>query len=211
MAGFEIRSSWDGGGRRFGGRKVKVGLIALGLVGIQAVPVAAIAAKTGHFTADQLDGAHEVPVRSTVAHGNAKFALNDDGSMTYHLEVARISNVTQAHIHVVTNGQDPQTTTGGIVVWLFPSPTARTSLPGGGGPTNGRLASGTFTAADFVGSLAQHPMEDLLAAIAAGRAYVNVHTNDGVPPTDTGPGDFPGGEIRHNLHVQGPGNGGGNP
>jgi hypothetical protein len=26
-----------------------------------------------------------------------------------------------------------------------------------------------------------------------------VHTNDGVPPTDTGPGDFPGGEIRGQI------------
>jgi hypothetical protein len=37
------------------------------------------------------------------------------------------------------------------------------------------------------------------AAIEAGDAYVNVHTNDGVAPTNTGPGDFPGGEIRGQL------------
>ena len=30
----------------------------------------------------------------------------------------------------------------------------------------------------------------------SGNAYVNVHTNDGVDPPNTGPGDFPGGEIR---------------
>jgi hypothetical protein len=29
--------------------------------------------------------------------------------------------------------------------------------------------------------------------------YVNVHTNDGVAPTNTGPGDFPGGEVRGQL------------
>jgi hypothetical protein len=32
-----------------------------------------------------------------------------------------------------------------------------------------------------------------------GKAYVNLHTNDGVAPTDTGPGDFPGGEIRADI------------
>jgi hypothetical protein len=32
-----------------------------------------------------------------------------------------------------------------------------------------------------------------------GWAYVNVHTNDGIAPTNTGPGDFPGGEIRGQL------------
>jgi hypothetical protein len=36
----------------------------------------------------------------------------------------------------------------------------------------------------------------VLDAIRAGRTYVNVHTNDGIAPTNTGPGDFPGGEIR---------------
>jgi hypothetical protein len=28
---------------------------------------------------------------------------------------------------------------------------------------------------------------------------VNVHTNDGVDPADSGPGDFPGGEIRGQI------------
>jgi hypothetical protein len=32
-----------------------------------------------------------------------------------------------------------------------------------------------------------------------GQAYVNLHTNDGVGVTNTGPGDFPGGEIRANI------------
>jgi hypothetical protein len=34
------------------------------------------------------------------------------------------------------------------------------------------------------------------AAIESGNTYVNVHTNDGIAPANTGPGDFPGGEIR---------------
>jgi hypothetical protein len=35
----------------------------------------------------------------------------------------------------------------------------------------------------------------------SGNTYVNVHTNDGVAPTNTGPGDFPGGEIRGQIHL----------
>ena len=35
-----------------------------------------------------------------------------------------------------------------------------------------------------------------LAAIESGNTYINVHTDDGVAPANTGPGDFPGGEIR---------------
>jgi hypothetical protein len=36
----------------------------------------------------------------------------------------------------------------------------------------------------------------VLAAMGTGGTYVNVHTDDGVAPPNTGPGDFPGGEIR---------------
>ena len=39
-------------------------------------------------------------------------------------------------------------------------------------------------------------LDAVVAALESGNAYVNVHTNDGVDPIDTGPGDFPGGEIR---------------
>ena len=37
-----------------------------------------------------------------------------------------------------------------------------------------------------------------------GGAYTNVHTNDGVDPANTGPGDFPGGEIRGQISEKGP-------
>ncbi len=71
--------------------------------------------------------------------------------------------------------------------------------PFGSGRHDGVLAEGTFTAANFVGPLAGHPMWDLIAAVEAGNAYVNVHTNDGQDGVNTGPGDFPGGEIRGQL------------
>jgi hypothetical protein len=74
-------------------------------------------------------------------------------------------------------------------------------VPGalGSGRHDGVLAEGTITAANLVGALAGHPLSDLLAAIADGRTYVNVHTNDGVDGVNTGPGDFPGGEVRGQL------------
>ncbi|MGH7711160.1 MAG: CHRD domain-containing protein, partial [Gemmatimonadaceae bacterium] len=67
------------------------------------------------------------------------------------------------------------------------------------GRPNGGIAEGTITAANFIGPLAGMSMDDLLAEILAGNTYVNVHTNDGVAPIDTGPGDFPGGEIRGQI------------
>ena len=61
------------------------------------------------------------------------------------------------------------------------------------------MIEGTITAADLRGALAGQPLSALVAAIQAGLAYGNVHTDDGVAPGNTGPGDFPGGEIRGQL------------
>ena len=60
------------------------------------------------------------------------------------------------------------------------------------------IATGTITAADLVGPLAGQSLSELVEAIEAGDAYVNVHTNDGGPVTDE-PGDIPGGEIRGQI------------
>jgi CHRD domain len=147
----------------------------------------------------KLLGDEEVPVRITGAHGSANVRLAKDGqSIDFQLVVNDIRNITQAHIHMNVPGQN-----GPIVVWFFPSVKSTAALPGGGGEHHGMLAQGTFTAADLRGPLAGHPLSDLIAAIAAGRTYVNVHTDDGVAPTNTGPGDFPGGEVRGQLDKNG--------
>lgn len=67
-----------------------------------------------------------------------------------------------------------------------------------GRPTasGGSLAQGTVTAANLVGPLAGQSLAVLVASMQDGGAYVNVHTNDGIDPINTGAGDFPGGEIR---------------
>jgi hypothetical protein len=67
---------------------------------------------------------------------------------------------------------------------------------------DGVLVEGTFTAANLVntGATGITTLEQLMDAIEAGSAYVNVHTNDGVAPTNTGPGDYPGGEVRGHIH-----------
>ena len=72
-------------------------------------------------------------------------------------------------------------------------------FPPGGGRSSGVLARGTITAANLRGPLAGQPLSALIAQMRAGNTYVNVHTNDGVAPPDTGPGDFPGGEIRGQI------------
>jgi len=137
----------------------------------------------------RLRGGNEVPARDTPAHGTAVFRLRRDGTeLDFELAVHDIHNVVAAHIHLGAPAVN-----GPIVAFLFgPSPP-------GGGRREGVIARDTIRSGNLVGPLAGHPLADLVSEIRAGRAYVNVHTDDGVPPADTGPGDFPGGEIRGQI------------
>src|SRR2546427_5870357 len=141
-----------------------------------------------------LTGASEVPAHATRAVGEVKFQLSPDGTqLDYRLISSNIQNVIASHIHLAPAGVN-----GPITVFLFGT------VPPGGGRTDGVLAHGTITAANLIGPLAGHPLSDLIAAMQAETTYVNVHTNDGVAPTNTGHGDFPGGEIRGQLRPIGP-------
>jgi hypothetical protein len=152
-------------------------------------PQMGVAANGGRNATADLSGGEEVPARATRARGNAVFHLSEDGTeLSYKLIVANISNVVASHIHFGPAGAN-----GPVVVFLF-GPVAA-----GGGRVQGVLAEGTVTAANFVGPLAGATMADLVTLMQSGGAYVNVHTNDGVAPTNTGPGDFPGGEVRGQI------------
>ena len=146
--------------------------------------------KTGDpLTSTHLKGEHEVPARETNAQGQAIMKLSADGlTVHYKLIASNIDNVVAAHIHLGAAGAN-----GPIVQFLYGTAAS------GGGRQDGVLAEGSFTAATFMNTLAGRPMSELIAAMAAGNTYVNVHTNDGVNPTNTGPGDFPGGEIRGQI------------
>lgn len=143
----------------------------------------------------ELAGKFEVPVRVTDAEGEAEFKLIDNGTkIRFKLKVEEITNVWMAHIHLAAAGSN-----GPIVVWLYPrtAPPPAQVIPG---EFDGELAEGVITAADLVGPLAGKSLSDLVAAMRTSQTYVNVHTNDFVDPPNTGPGDFPGGEIRGQLH-----------
>ena len=136
-----------------------------------------------------LSGTKEIPVRTTPASGTAEFILEENGIVSYTLDVSSIRNITAAHIH----GPAGPDANAGVVVTLFTS-----SSPTG--PVNGRLRTGAFAEADRNAQLEPvASMDSILSWMRNGRAYVNVHTNDNVAPTNTGPGDFPGGEIRGQI------------
>ena len=164
--------------------KTVYAVLATAVVGLVSVGFAVAAANNN--SSIHLNGDSEVPVRDTKGQGQAIFHYNDDGTIDYKLIASNIENVTAAHIHCGAPGSN-----GPVLVGLF-------SGPAGSGRTNGVLAEGTITNANV--SQTACPGTTTVAGVIAllenGGAYVNVHTNDGVAPTNTGPGDFPGGEIR---------------
>ena len=156
-------------------------------VALALVPSAA-SAGSGNFQA-HLSGAEEVPANESLGAGQAIFQVNEDETeISYRLIASNIENVVASHIHVGAIGVN-----GPVVAFLFGN------APAGGGRTDGVLATGTITAANLVGPLAGQPLSVLIDEIEAGNTYVNVHTNDGIDPINTGPGDFPGGEIRGQI------------
>ena len=154
-------------------------MLALGLLAVVPSAVAG-----DNFVAT-LSGDQEVPARDTQAVGVATFKLREDGTvLRFKLNVANLDNAFAAHIHCGGVGVN-----GPVGVTLFMGAPA-------GGTVNGTLAQGTITAPDLGNGCGWVDLAAVLAALQSGETYVNVHTNDGVAPPNTGPGDFPGGEIR---------------
>lgn len=167
-------------------KKIKILLVVL--IAVTALVTTSVAsAATQDFTA-RLSGAEEVPPRDTDARGSAGFQLSEDGTaLSYSVKVINIENVFAAHIHC-----GAKRVNGPVGVTLFMGPV-------GGGPVSGTLAKGTITAPDPGNGCGWEDLAAVVAAMNSGNAYVNVHTNDGVDPANTGPGDFPGGEIRGQI------------
>src|SRR5215218_4201149 len=150
-----------------------------GILGINIAPThnnyQAIAQQIGNQTTmaanpdfdARLTGASEVPPVQTIASGLADLDVEiEDGQrvVDYQLSVSNISGVTQAHIHQGNSSEN-----GPIIVPLFNASTPT-------GPVTGQIAEGQITAANFVGPLQGRQLDDLIALMQNGTAYVNVHT-----------------------------------
>ena len=137
------------------------------------------------FTAS-LSGANERPNPvTTPATGSATFTLSaDENTLTWNVTVTGLNNATAAHIHV--GGAQ---IAGPVILGLFAGPTA-----------NNPAITGSTTRATFPSALGIS-WDALISLMRSGDTYVNAHTDNGVAPTNTGPGDFPGGEIRGQISL----------
>ncbi len=168
-------------------KKIYVTLMIVLIMLVTASVAYASPAASQNF-AVPLSGREEVPPRETNARGVATFKLSEDGTeLSYKLIVANIENAFAAHIHCAAAGVN-----GPVGVTLF------MGTPGSG-RFDGVLAEATITAPDPGNACGWLTLADVVAALNSGNTYVNVHTNDGVAPPNTGPGDFPGGEIRGQI------------
>jgi hypothetical protein len=146
--------------------------------------------------AAELRGDEEVPVVATVATGEFRgFISHDEQSIDYELTYSGLQGptTTQAHIHVAQPSVN-----GGIVIWFCQS--ASNLGPAGTPNCTDRSGhfTGTITAASVVAitganapqQIGAQELAKVIAAIRAGNAYANVHTNLS-----------PGGEIRGQIRA----------
>jgi CHRD domain len=132
----------------------------------------------------------EVPAVSSAARGFFKARIREGaGTIAYELSYEGLQgDIRQAHIHF---GQ--RSVNGGISVYLCqtatnPDPTGLAPVCGASPAT----VTGTLTAANVIGpagqGIAASEFAELVRAIRAGVAYINVHSSA-----------FPGGEIRGQM------------
>jgi len=119
-----------------------------------------------------LTGADEVPPVGTAAVGQAAVAVTPN-NVLHALSVGNIVDVGAAHIHCAPEGVNGPV---GITLFL-------------GGPVgSGNLANGPLPDPDPGNACGWVTLDDAIAAMEAGNAYVNVHTVAN-----------PGGEVRGQL------------
>jgi CHRD domain len=162
--------------------KLAVGIAVLGAAGVATV---AVAGDRGDLRTD-LTGYEEVPAVSTEGDGSFQARIARDAEeIEYELSYGGLNGpVLQAHIHLAQEDVN-----GGISVFLC---TNLDNAPGVQACPQEGTVTGTIRPADVIGpeeqGIAPGEFAELVRAIRAGVAYVNVHSEP-----------QPGGEIRGQI------------
>jgi hypothetical protein len=147
-----------------------------------------------HFAASLTSAAQLPEPTKSKATGEVSFTVQEGGKkISYTLTVSSLQNAATAELHLGSPNMN-----GPGVVKLFPAHGATARK----GDFSGVLAAGTITAADLTGPLLGSPLADLIDQMREGSAYVNIHTNDGMDPPESGPGDYRKGEIRGQIEMK---------
>ncbi len=181
---------------------MKSSRIALALL-LAALPASVTADNHSKRLRADLIGYDEVPAVSTPAHGTFRARISNDGStIDYELSFSDlVGTVQQSHIHI---GQTA--VNGSVVIWLCqtattPAPAAVAGItpmcPQAGTVTGSITAANVVAAGTTSQQILAGELNEVIAAIRAGVAYVNVHAT----PLN------PGGEIRGQINDDRPGNG----
>ena len=159
------------------------------------VPLLAVpAVVTAERIQADLTGYEEVPAVSTVASGDFRAKISpDDQTIDYELTYSGLQGtVQQGHIHVAQLSVN-----GSIVIWLcqtaapFLDPAGRAPQCPQSGTVTGLITSANVIAGSMPPQqLTAGDLAEVIAAIRAGAAYANVHTNLS-----------PGGEIRGQIRA----------
>ena len=155
--------------------------VVIGLLGLGSYAIAGGGSK--NFKGSPLNGYEENSDVSSVASGSLKARLSDDGtSIHYKLSYSGLeAPVTASHVHF-----GKRAVNGGVSFFLCNGPTTPVC------PQEGTV-EGDIEAVDVIGpagqGIAAGEFAEILAAMRAGHAYVNVHSTK-----------FPGGEIRAQIN-----------
>jgi hypothetical protein len=175
---------------------MKILHVALVLLMTASMPTLA---RAEHIQA-ALIGYQEVPSVSTPASGEFHARISrDETSISYELTYRDlIGTVQQSHIHFAQRGVN-----GSVVVWLCqtattPAPATVAAItpvcPQSGTVTGTITAANVVTASTLSQQIVAGELDEVIAAIRAGVAYVNVHA------TPLNPGGEIRGQIRGSEH-----------
>jgi len=104
--------------------------------------------------------------------------------IVYTVNVTGLENPVVAHIHIAPEGENGP---------------VRLNLCGTGAPVPDCTPGDGVLVTGANGTTVGDPaitFDSLVSAMRTGGAYVNVHTDDGVDPPNTGAGDMASGELR---------------